>query len=129
MQFPNVARSFVHQHVDRVGHAKSVARRHRVARMQLGRVVCAERRGDAALRVAGIALSRIGLGENHDVAGLGERDRGTQTGNAAADHEKVATRIHDAILAFRAHRLLRLITYSSSARRDCCALCLVLCDL
>ncbi len=79
--------------------------------MQLGRVVWTENRGDAALRVASIAFSRIGLGQNHYLTSLGERDCGAQTSNAAADHEKVATRIHDAILAFRAHRLLRLITY------------------
>ena len=65
-QLADVARSLVRQHVDGVGHAQAVAGGDRVARVQLRRIVRADGRGDAALRVAGVALARIGLGEDDD---------------------------------------------------------------
>ena len=45
------------------------------ARVQVRRVVGADGGGDAALRVAGVALAGLGLGEDEDVAGAGERRR------------------------------------------------------
>ena len=99
-QLAHVARAFV-------GRARRTASgTHRPSpaaivslRVQLRRVVGADRRGDAALRVAGVALARIGLGEDDDAAGVGQRDRGAQTGDAAADHEEIAADAHGAILS------------------------------
>src|SRR3970282_2421141 len=87
-----------YEHVAGFWHTESIACRHGVARMQLGRIVLAYRGSDAALGVTGIALSWIGLGQNDHVAGMGKRERGAQTGNAAADDKEVASHIHGAIL-------------------------------
>ena len=57
------------EHAHRLAVAQAVAGRHRVGRVQLGRIVRADGRRDAALRVAGIALARLGLGQDQDVAG------------------------------------------------------------
>jgi len=98
-QLTDIARTVLYEHVDGLGAAEPVARLHRVAGVELRRVVGANRRGDAALRVAGVALARIGLGEHQHVAHLGERDRGTKAGDAAADDEEVGGHSHGAILS------------------------------
>ena len=54
-----------------------------------GAVVVADRRRDAALRVAGVALRGLGFGEDEDAAGGREPDRRAQAGDAAADDEKI----------------------------------------
>ena len=64
------------------------------ARVQLGRVAGADRRGDAALGVAGVALARLGLGEDEDVAGAGELGGRAQRRDAAADDEEVRAKVH-----------------------------------
>src|SRR5262249_46169094 len=43
----------------------------------------------AALRVAGVALAGIGLGENENASGRRERDRGAKPRDAAADDREV----------------------------------------
>jgi hypothetical protein len=52
-------------------------------------VVVAHRCGDAALRVAGVALGGFGFGEHQDAADAGEADRGAQSGDTAADDHEV----------------------------------------
>ena len=69
--------------------AQPVARANRVGRVQLRAVVVADRRGDAALRVAGVALVRIGLGQHGDAPGRRERDGRPQSRDAAADDQEV----------------------------------------
>ncbi len=69
--------------------------------VQLGRVVVADGRRDAALRVAGVALPGICFGEDDDVTSVGEGDGGAQAGNAAADHQEVAADAHGVILPMR----------------------------
>ncbi len=100
-QLADVLRSLVHEHVNRVDVAEPIAGRQRIARVQLRRIISTERGRDAALRVARIALGGVSLGEHDDVAGLRERERGTQAGDAAADDEKVAAHIHFAILSMQ----------------------------
>src|SRR6185503_9581847 len=93
-QLDDVFRALAHEHVHRLGIAQPVAGGDRVARVQRRRVVGTERRRDAALRVAGVALAGVRLREHDDVAGLGERQRGTQARDAAADDEEVSAYIH-----------------------------------
>ena len=88
-QLAHVARAFLDEHVDGRLVAQSVAGADRVRRVQRGAVVVADRRRDAALRVAGVALARIGLGEDGDAPGGRQRDGRAQSGDAAADDEKV----------------------------------------
>ena len=88
----------MHEHVNRVGVAEPIAGRQRVARVQLRRIIGTERSGDAPLGVARVALGSVGFGENDDVAGLRERQRGAQAGDATADDEKLAAHIHFGIL-------------------------------
>ena len=57
--------------------------------MQRRAVVGPDGRGDAALRVAGVALRRVGLGEDEHAPDRRERDRGAQAGDAAADDDEV----------------------------------------
>ena len=51
-------------------------------------VVVADRRGDAALRVAGVAFGRFGLGEDEHAARRRQPDRRAQAGDAAADDDE-----------------------------------------
>ncbi len=67
--------------------------------MERGAVVVAERDGDAALRVAGIALGRFGLGQNQDAADGRERNRRPQPGDAAADDDEIRGEMH-AVLSY-----------------------------
>ena len=100
-QLAHVARALANEHVNGLGETEAVAGRERIARVQIRRVVIAHRRGDAALRVAGVALARIGLGQQDDAADIGQRDRRAQTGDPAADHEEVGDDAHVAILSMR----------------------------
>ena len=52
-------------------------------------VVGTDSRGDAALRVTGVALGGIRLGEDEDAAGSRERERRAQPRDAAADDQKI----------------------------------------
>ena len=107
-ELPHVARPFANEHVHRLRQTQAVARGERVLRVKIWRVVRADCRSDAALRVAGIALARIGLGQDDDTAGLGERDRRTQTGNPTADHEKIGDDAHVGILSMHNAQCPRL---------------------
>jgi hypothetical protein len=64
------------EHLHRVRIAQLIAGGDRVPAHGDSRIVVAQRDGHAALRVAGIALLRVGLGQYHDAAGVGEAERG-----------------------------------------------------
>ena len=57
--------------------------------MQRRRVVVADGRRDAALRVAGVALGRFGLGQDEHAARGRQTDRRSQSRDAAADDEEI----------------------------------------
>ena len=59
--------------------------------MQRRRVVVADRRGDAALRVAGVALRGVRFRQDDDAAGRRESDRGAQARDPAADDDENLT--------------------------------------
>jgi hypothetical protein len=59
--------------------------------MKRGRIVGAERRGDAALGIAGVAFGRPGLGQDQDTAGS-KADGRTQPCYAGADDDEVDDR-------------------------------------
>ena len=65
-QLRDVARAVLDQHAHRLLVAQAVARGHRVARVQGRRVAVADRGRDAALRVAGVALGGLRLGQDED---------------------------------------------------------------
>ena len=90
-------RSRFDQHRDRRLVAEAVAGAHGVGGVQRRRVVVAHRRRDAALRVAGVALGRFGLGEDQDAAGRRQTDRRAQPGDTAADDEKI-WRVHAGVI-------------------------------
>ncbi len=91
-QLVDVGRALGHQNAHRVDVAQPVAGRQRVLQVQPRVVVFAHRGGDAALGVAGIALGRGRLGQEQDLPGLGERERGPQRGDPAADDQVVRRR-------------------------------------
>ncbi len=88
-QLAHVPRAFLDEHAHGRLVAQSVAGANRVASMERGAVVGTDRGGNAALRVAGVALGRVGLGQNQHAAGWRERNRGAQSGDAAADDDEV----------------------------------------
>ena len=94
-QLLHVAGAVVHQHVHGLAAAQAVARLDGVARVQRRRVVGAHRGRHAALRVAGVALAGIGLGQHEHVAHVAERDRRAQPGHAAADDEEISAQTHE----------------------------------
>ena len=75
--------------------AETVAGRQGVAPVQRRTVIGAHRRGDAALRVAGVALGGRGLGEHEDAAARRQRDRRAQSRDAAADDQEIGVFVHD----------------------------------
>ena len=88
-QLAHVARALVAQDRHRRRIAQPVAGAHRVSGMQRGAVVGADRRGDAALRVAGVAFGRVRLGQDQHPADRRERDRGAQARDTAADDDEI----------------------------------------
>ena len=62
--------------------------------MLRGRVAGADRGGNAALRVAGVALGGIGFGEDQHVAGEREIGGGAKARDAAADDQEVRSPRH-----------------------------------
>jgi hypothetical protein len=95
-QFADVRGPLLHQHADGPLVAQAVAGGHRVGRVARRAVVVANRGGDAALRVACVALVGIRLGEDDDTTRRRQREGGTQSGNAAADDDEVRG-LHDAL--------------------------------
>src|SRR5688572_5630696 len=98
-QFADIPWTFLGQGADGRRHTQTIAGGDGVAAMQSRRVVRANGCGNTALRVSGVALPRIRLGQDDDASRVGERDRRTQAGDAAADYEKVAADGHGAILS------------------------------
>ena len=82
-------RPVLDQHAHRRLVAQAVAGADRVGGVQRRAVVVAHRRGDAALRVAGVAFGGFRLGEDEHAARRREPDRGAQAGDAAADDHEV----------------------------------------
>ncbi len=70
------------------------ARLERVVAVQVDAVVGAQRRGNAALRVAGVALGAVGLGDQHDRAVRHQVNGRPQAGDAAADHDEIRAKTH-----------------------------------
>ena len=95
-QLARIARTFFAKDVNGALVAEPVARDHRVVGVQFGRVVFADRRGDAALRVFGVALVRIGFRDDDDIAGRRQLNRGAKPRDSAADDDDVAAYIHRA---------------------------------
>ena len=89
-QLAHVRRPLLDEHAYGLLVAQPVARANRVGRVQLRTVVVADRRGDAALRVAGVALVRIGLRQHGDAPGRRERDGRPQSRDAAADDQEIS---------------------------------------
>jgi len=79
----------VHDHVDDVLVTESGAGLDGVAGMRLEGVLRAPDRGDAALRVGGVALVGAILGEDGHAPGVGDAERERQPRDAAADDEIV----------------------------------------
>ena len=67
---------------------------HRVADVFLERVGFVHDRGDAALRIVGVALAQLALGDDRDPAVFGRFQRKAQSGDAAADNQKIRFDVH-----------------------------------
>ena len=97
-------RALAHHHLDRVAVAEPVAGGERVGDVRLEAVLRAPHRGDAALRVAAVALGEPVLGDQRDVPGARALERAGEAGDAAAEHQEVALDGHGA-RASRARRV------------------------
>ena len=93
-QLADVGRPLANQDVDRLGIAQAVAGGECVGGVERRRIIGADCRGDAALRVGSVAVARIGLGQDQDGTGIRQLHRGPKPGDAAADDEEVRTLIH-----------------------------------
>ena len=91
------ARSFVDEDVDGRFVAQSGAGGQRVGAMQFRGIVGTKRRGDAALGVPGVALGGTGLREEQDVARADEVSEGSQSGDAAPDHDEIGPQLHQVL--------------------------------
>jgi 3-dehydroquinate synthase len=95
-QFADESRTIFDKDLDGARVAQAVAGGDRVRRMQLRRVIRSDRRGNAALRVAGIAFSGSAFREDQDVAVTGDFGNRAKRGDAAADDEKVRAKLQAA---------------------------------
>ncbi len=93
-QLADVARAFVHEHLDRIAVAEAGAGFEGVREVQRGRVVLANGRRHTALGVAGVAFGAAGLCQEEDVSVPHEIDGGSETGDAAADDEEIGPKGH-----------------------------------
>ncbi len=93
-ELAGVARPLVAEHLDRAFVAQAIACNHRVAGVQLGRVVFADRGGDAALRVFRIAFARIGFRDDDNVARRRQLNGSAEPRDAAADDNEIPAYIH-----------------------------------
>ena len=114
-QLAHVHGPLLDEHADGLLVAQPVARANRVGRVQLGAVVLADRRGDAALRVSGVALVRIGLRQHGDAPGRRERDGRSQSRNSAADDQKIVSRMHEGATTSETQ------SYAELAEKSCCS--------
>ena len=73
--------------------AQTVTGAQRVGRVQRRCVIVTDRGGDAALRVAGVALRRLGFRQHQHATRRGEPDRRAQSRDAATDDDEVG-RLH-----------------------------------
>src|SRR5262249_15813113 len=87
-ELAHVARAFADAHAHRRFVAQAIAGADRVRLVQRRAVIVANRRRDPALRVAGVALSRIRLRQDEHAAGSRHRDRRAPTGAAATEDEE-----------------------------------------
>ena len=93
-QLPDIAGSLGDHDIHRVGIAEPGARIERVGHVQRRGVVRAHRRGNAALRVAGVALGAAGFGEEQHLSASDEIGRGAKARNPAADDHVVGANVH-----------------------------------
>ncbi len=107
-QLVDVGRTLGHENAHRVDVAEPVAGGQRVLLVEPRIVVVAHRGGDAALGVAGVALGRGRLGQEEDLPGLRERQRGPERGDPAADDEVVRGRGQGSRHPLRAKAVARL---------------------
>lgn len=95
-EFDHVPPSFFDEDPDGSLVTETITRRERVSGVQCGRIIRAQRCGNAPLSVSGVAFSGLGFGEDNDVPVIKQLDRRTQSGDAAADNQEVALYIHRA---------------------------------
>ncbi len=93
-QFMHVAHAVFNQHANGLRVAESITRGHGVGGVLPGRVAGANRCGNAALRIVGVALGGIGFGQDEHVARAGKIGGGAKARNAAADDQEVRAPRH-----------------------------------
>lgn len=87
-QFCHVAGAVLHQRPHGGRIAEAVSRSQGVAQVEVRRVIAADRGGNPALGIAGVAFVRFGLGEDENVAGTAQFQRRAKCGDTAANDEK-----------------------------------------
>jgi hypothetical protein len=86
----DAARALLDEHAHRLGIAQAVPRGERVLLVEGDLVLFPHGGGDAPLGELGVAVGGEVLGEEDDVAlGGGDLDRGSEAGDAAADHDVI----------------------------------------
>src|SRR5260370_34488898 len=88
-QLLNSLRTFLHQNAPRVLIHDAIAGVDRVLQVQPDLVFVAQRDGDSTLRVLCCRFSELLFGQDQNLAGCGQRDRGPQAGYAGADDNEI----------------------------------------
>jgi len=88
-QLVDASRTFLSQDRDGLFVAQAVASANRIRRVQRRGVIVADGGGDAALRVAGIALRGFGFRQDENAAGVGKAHRCAQARDTAANDDEV----------------------------------------
>jgi hypothetical protein len=88
-QLTHEARTIFDEDLNGLWIAQPVAGRNGVGGMQVWCVAGSNSRGDATLRMAGVAFAGSAFGKDEDVAMTGDFGSRAERGDAAADDEKV----------------------------------------
>ena len=93
-ELANITNPVLDEHLDCRIHAQAVTGVDGIDGVLPRGIIRRDRGGNAALRIAGVALGRICLGENQDVAGKSEIGRGAKARDATADEQEVRSPRH-----------------------------------
>jgi hypothetical protein len=90
-QPPDLGRPFLHQHAYRIFMAQPCPSVQRVLNVQFKRIFRRQYPRDAALRVVGVGLAALLLGDDHHVRLFCHPQRKSQSRNPTANHDKIGS--------------------------------------
>src|SRR6185312_12822257 len=93
-QLLNAPRTFLHEHACSFDVHQPIASINGVLQMKLDFVIITQGNSDSALRILCVAFGDFLFGDHQNAAGVGKSNGGSQTGDAASDHDEICLRLN-----------------------------------